>query len=63
MRDFHDQGAVWGSIPMMTLDVWENAFYHDQGPNKGPCFEAFFKNVKWERNNENFEKITSKFEK
>jgi Fe-Mn family superoxide dismutase len=56
MRDFHDQGAVWGSIPMMALDVWENAFYHDQGPNKGPCFEDFFKNVKWERNNENFEK-------
>jgi len=58
--DFHDQGAVWGSIPIMALDVWEHAFYHDQGPNKGPYFEAFFRNVNWKRINDNFEKIASK---
>lgn len=61
--DFHDQGAVWGSIPIMALDVWEHAFYYDQGPNKGPYLEAFFRNVNWERINENFENIASKFEK
>ncbi len=61
--DFHDQGAVWGSIPIMALDVWEHAFYHDQGPNKGPYLEAFFRNVNWERLNEKFEKMAYKFEK
>lgn len=61
--DFHDQGAVWGSIPIMALDVWEHAFYHDQGPNKGPYLEAFFRNVNWERISENFDKISSEFGK
>jgi len=58
--DFHDQGAVWGSIPIMALDVWEHAYYHDQGPNRGAYFEAFWKNVNWKKINENFEKIASK---
>jgi len=58
--DFHDQGAVWGSIPVMALDVWEHAYYHDQGPNRGAYFEAFWKNVNWKKINENFEKIASK---
>jgi len=61
--DFHDQGAVWGSIPIMALDVWEHAFYHDQGPNKGPYLEAFFRNINWEKLNKKFAKMTSKFEK
>jgi len=61
--DFHDQGAVWGSIPIMALDVWEHAFYYDQGPKKGPYLEAFFRNINWKRVSENFEKISSKFEK
>jgi len=55
--DFHDQGAVWGSIPIMALDLWEHAHYTDYGPNKAKYFEAFFKNINWEKISENFEKI------
>jgi len=60
--DFHDQGAVWGAIPIMALDLWEHAHYTDYGPNKAKYFEAFFKNINWEKINENFEKI-SKFKR
>jgi Fe-Mn family superoxide dismutase len=56
--DFHDQGAVWGSIPVMALDLWEHAHYTDYGPNKAKYFEAFFKNINWEKISENFEKIS-----
>jgi Fe-Mn family superoxide dismutase len=56
--DFHDQGAVWGSIPVMALDLWEHAHYTDYGPNKAKYFEAFFKNINWETISENFEKIS-----
>jgi len=56
--DFHDQGAVWGAIPIMALDLWEHAHYTDYGPNKAKYFEVFFKNINWEKINENFEKIS-----
>jgi Fe-Mn family superoxide dismutase len=56
--DFHDQGAVWGAIPIMALDLWEHAHYTDYGPNKAKYFEAFFKNINWEKISENFEKIS-----
>ena len=58
--DFHDQGAVWGSIPIMALDLWEHAHYTDYGPNKAKYFEAFFKNINWDKISENFDKV-SKF--
>jgi Fe-Mn family superoxide dismutase len=47
----------------MALDVWEHAYYHDQGPNRGAYFEAFWRNVNWKNVNKNFEGIASKFEK
>ncbi len=61
--DFHDQGAVWGSIPILALDLWEHAYYTDQGPNRAKYLEAFFKNINWERIDEKFEGITSKLSK
>jgi len=57
--DFHDQGAVWGAIPIMALDLWEHAHYTDYGPNKAKYFEAFFKNINWKKISENFEKIST----
>jgi Fe-Mn family superoxide dismutase len=56
--DFHDQGAVWGAIPIMALDLWEHAHYTDYGPNKAKYFEAFFKNINWDKISENFEKAS-----
>jgi Fe-Mn family superoxide dismutase len=56
--DFHDQGAVWGTVPIMALDLWEHAHYTDYGPNKAKYFEAFFRNINWEKISENFERIS-----
>jgi len=56
--DFHDQGAVWGSIPIMALDLWEHAHYTDYGPNKAKYLEAFFKNINWEKISQMFEKVS-----
>lgn len=56
--DFHDQGAVWGAIPIMALDLWEHAHYTDYGPNKAKYLEAFFKNINWEKISQMFEKVS-----
>lgn len=49
MVDFHDQFAVWGAIPVLAVDVWEHAYYFDQGPNRGAYLERFFENLDWKR--------------
>lgn len=45
--DGHDQGAVWGAQPILPLDVWEHAYYYDQGPNRAAYVETFFRNLNW----------------
>lgn len=45
----HQLGAVWGAVPLIPLDVWEHAYYHDYGPDKARYFDAFFANLHWDR--------------
>jgi Fe-Mn family superoxide dismutase len=45
--DGHDQGAVWGTQPLVALDVWEHAYYFDHGPNRAAYIEAFLQNLNW----------------
>ncbi|MFH0922812.1 MAG: Fe-Mn family superoxide dismutase [Candidatus Micrarchaeota archaeon] len=47
--DSHNQGAVWGANPILALDVFEHAYYHDYGPNRGAYLEAFMNNIDWKK--------------
>jgi len=47
--ELHQNGAIWGATPIVALDAWEHAYYHDYGPDKGKYFEAFFRNLHWGR--------------
>ena len=46
--DKHDQGAVWGSHPILALDVWEHSYYHDYGPDRSEFVDNFFDMIDWE---------------
>ena len=50
----HQLGAVWGAVPIIALDCWEHAFYHDYGPDKGKYLDVFFQNLHWGRIDERF---------
>ncbi len=52
--DQHEIGAVWAAKPIIALDVFEHAYYHDQGPNRGKYLDAFFDNLHWGRINERY---------
>ncbi|HVP23375.1 MAG TPA: superoxide dismutase [Conexivisphaerales archaeon] len=45
--DFHNQGAVWNTIPLVALDVFEHAYYLDYQTNRKAYLEAFYQNLDW----------------
>ncbi|MBA3584896.1 MAG: superoxide dismutase, partial [Gemmatimonadetes bacterium] len=47
LAEGNDGGAVWGALPILPLDVWEHAYYYDQGPNRAAYVEAFLQNLNW----------------
>lgn len=61
MADFHDQAVVWGAVPLLTLDVWEHAYYHDYGPKRADYLETLMKIIDWNKVAARFAEINSKF--
>ncbi|CAM2950665.1 superoxide dismutase [Halobacterium salinarum] len=60
--DNHDEGALWGSHPILALDVWEHSYYYDYGPDRGSFVDAFFEVVDWDEPTERFEQAAERFE-
>ncbi|WKZ27121.1 MAG: superoxide dismutase [Candidatus Paceibacterota bacterium] len=45
--DAHNQGGVWGCLPIIVLDVYEHAYFIDYGSDKAAYIAAFWKNFNW----------------
>ena len=60
--DKHDNGALWGSHPILALDVWEHSYYYDYGPDRGSFVDAFFEVVDWDQVAEEYQKSIDHFE-
>ncbi|MFD1690003.1 superoxide dismutase [Halolamina salifodinae] len=60
--DKHDKGALWGSHPILALDVWEHSYYYDYGPARGDFIDAFFEVVDWEEPSARYEQAVALFE-
>lgn len=54
--DFHNNGAVWGASPLVPIDVFEHAYYYDQGPDRGSYIDAFLGNLNWAKINDLYTK-------
>jgi Fe-Mn family superoxide dismutase len=60
--DKHDQGALWGSHPLLALDVWEHSYYYDYGPDRGDFVSNFFEVVDWGEPSERYAEAIERFE-
>lgn len=54
--DAHNQGGVWGALPILTLDVYEHAYFMDYGSDRGAYIDSWMKNIDWKNVNERFKK-------
>lgn len=54
--DAHNLYGYVGSLPLIVLDVYEHAYYVDQGPKRPPYIESFFGNLNWDVINSRFDK-------
>ena len=63
LRDFigdsHNQGALWGAVPLVAMDCFEHSYYHDQGPNRAAYLEAYLSNIDWKKVDHRFERFVS----
>ncbi|PSQ44404.1 superoxide dismutase [Halobacteriales archaeon SW_7_68_16] len=60
--DKHDQGALWGSHPILALDVWEHSYYYDYGPDRGSFVDNFFEVVDWDEPSSRYRQAVELFE-
>lgn len=56
--DAHNQGGVWGAIPLLVLDVYEHAYFMDYGSDRKQYITDFFANVNWEMVSERFSPLS-----
>jgi len=58
--DEHHYGAMWGGIPLIPCDVFEHAYYHKDGVNRGGYIDNFLNNLDWQRINERYKNFVMK---
>ncbi|MCC7357411.1 superoxide dismutase [Candidatus Uhrbacteria bacterium] len=52
--DTHNQGGVWGCLPILVLDVYEHAYFIDYGSDRKAYITDFWKNLNWNKADELF---------
>jgi Fe-Mn family superoxide dismutase len=60
LTDEHHYGAIWGGIPIISLDVFEHAYYHKDGPGRAAYIDNFINNLHWGRINDRYKKFVVK---
>lgn len=50
--DAHNQGGVWGCMPILVLDVYEHAYFIDYGSDRKAYIADWWKNLDWKQADE-----------
>jgi Fe-Mn family superoxide dismutase len=52
--DTHNQGGVWGAIPLIVMDVYEHAYFMDFGSDRKAYIQDFLNHIAWSKVEERF---------
>ena len=55
--DAQNTFPVWNAVPVVALDVYEHAYYIDQGTARAAYIDVFFKNLDWDAVEESFNRL------
>jgi len=58
LYDFHNQGGIAGSLPLMAIDIFEHAYYHKYGPDRAGYLSALLDNIDWKKVEEKYNKYS-----
>ncbi|MEK7123314.1 MAG: Fe-Mn family superoxide dismutase [Patescibacteria group bacterium] len=48
---------MWGSAPLVVLDVYEHAYFIDYGSDRKKYIDDYFKNLNWAEADALFQKL------
>lgn len=57
--DAHNQGGVWGCLPLLVLDVYEHAYFIDYGSDRKTYIENWWKTLDWNKIEKLYQNITT----
>ncbi len=60
IADSHNSYGIWGTAPIVVLDMYEHAYFIDFGSDKKSYIEAYFKNLNWESIEKKFNYLRNK---
>ena len=46
--DAQNHGGIWGTVPVMCMDVYEHSYFIDTGSDRAAYIKAFFDNLNWD---------------
>ncbi|MDO8264905.1 MAG: Fe-Mn family superoxide dismutase [Candidatus Parcubacteria bacterium] len=55
--DLHNQGGIWGTSPLLVMDVYEHAYFIDYGSDRKSYIEDFFANLNWQVVEKRFQRV------
>ena len=55
--DAHNQGGVWGALPIIVLDVYEHAYFIDYGSDRMSYIKDYLQNLNWATLNKVYQQL------
>lgn len=55
----HENMTQWGTLPLLTVDVWEHAYYLDYPASRGDYIDAWWNLVNWQDVEQRFARVRS----